>query len=168
MNMKKNVWLALLTVLIIALGSIGVVNAEIIPPYGPGQQIGYPAVVLCEKLTLREEPSSSSKAVQTLNYGDTPIVVNADMPEGAKVENGFVYCVLGDSEDSPHGWINADYIVINPAWYVAEKKTPVYAWNDTAAPKVALLDADTSLPILKEDGEWFVVSLRGAAGWIHK
>ncbi len=70
MNMKKNVWLAILTVLIIALGSIGVVHAEIKPPYGPGQQIGYPAVVLCEKLTLREEPSSSAQAVQTLNYGD--------------------------------------------------------------------------------------------------
>ncbi len=51
---------------------------------------------------------------------------------------------------------------------MTEKKTPVYAWNDTAAPKVALLDADTSLPILKEVGEWYVVSLRGAAGWIHK
>ena len=36
------------------------------------------------------------------------------------------------------------------------------------APKVALLDKDTLLPILKDDGEWLVVSLRGATGWIHK
>ena len=166
--MKKYAWPAILTALILTLGCMGVAHAEIIPPYGPGQQIGYPAVVLCEKLTLREGPSAFSKAVQTLNYGDRPIVVGADLPAGAKEENGFVYCTLGDSEDSPCGWINSDYIVINPSWYVAEKETAVYAWNDTAAPKVALLDKDTRLPILKEEGDWYVISLRGAAGWIHK
>ena len=166
--MRKNTWMKILTVLILALGCIGVVHAEIIPPYGPGQQIGYPAVVLCEKLTLRENPSSSSKALQTLNYGDLPIVVNADSPTGPMEENGFVYCTLGDSEDSPCGWINSDYIVINPAWYVTEKKTTVYAWNDAAAPKVALLDKGTRLPILKEEDDWYVISLRGAVGWINK
>ena len=166
--MKKYVCLTVLTALILSLGCIVVAHAEIIPPYGPGQQIGYPAVVLCERLTLREKPSSSSKAMQTLNYGDRPIVVGADHPTGAKKENGFVYCTLGDSEDTPCGWINSDYIIINPAWYVTEKETSVYAWNDTAAPKVALLDIDTRLPILKEEGDWYVISLRGAAGWIHK
>ena len=79
-----------------------------------------------------------------------------------------MYCTLGDSEDSPCGWLNADYIFINPAWYVTEKSTAVYAWNDTAAPKVALLDKNTRLPILKEEAEWYVISLRGATGWIHK
>ena len=166
--MKKYSWLTILTPLILAFGCIGAVRAEIIPPQSPGQQIGYPAVVLCETLTLREEPSFSSKAVQTLNYGDLPIVVGADSPDGAEKENGFVYCTLGDSEDSPSGWINADYIVINPSWYVTEKATAVYAWDDTDAPKIALLDEDTRLPILKEEGDWYVVSLRGAAGWIHK
>ena len=95
-------------------------------------------------------------------------MVGADLPTGAKKENGFVYCTLGDSEDSPCGWINSDYIVINPAWYVTEKLTAVYAWDDTAAPKVALLDKDTRLPILKEEDDWYVISLRGAAGWICK
>ena len=164
--MNKRVRLTALTVLILALGCVGIAHAEIIPPCGPGQQIGYPAVVLCEKLTLREKPSSSSKALQTLNYGFQPIVVGADLPAGAEEENGFVYCTLDDSEDSPCGWINADYIVINPAWYVTEKKTTVYAWNDTAAPNVALLDKNSRLPILKEEGGWYLVSLRGAVGWI--
>ena len=169
--MKKHGWPTIVTILLLALGyiaCIGVAHAEIIPPYGPGQQIGYPAVILCEKLTLREKPSSSSKAMQILNYGDQPIVIGADLPTGAKEENGFVYCTLGDSEDSPCGWINSDYIVINPAWYVTEKKTMVCAWNDIAAPKVALLDKGTRLPILKTEGEWYIVSLRGAVGWIHK
>ena len=95
-------------------------------------------------------------------------MIGADLPTGPKEENGFVYCTLGDSEDSPCGWINADYVVINPAWYVTEGKTRVYAWNDETALKVALLDKDVKLPILKEDDDWYVVSLRGAAGWIKK
>ena len=166
--MKKYAWLMILTAMILALGCVGAALAEIIPPCGPGQQIGYPAVVLCEELTLREKPNASSKALKTLNYGDRPIVVGADQPAGAQEENGFVYCTLGDSEESPCGWINADYIVINPAWYVTEKSTAVYAWNDTAAPKVALLDKGAQLPILKEEVDWYVISLRGAVGWIHK
>lgn len=44
----------------------------------------------------------------------------------------------------------------------------VYAWNDTAAPKVALLDKNTRLPILKEEGGWYLVSLRSAVGWIQR
>ena len=166
--MKKVRWLTVLAALVLAVGCTSAVFAEIIPPDGPGQQIGYCAVVLCEELTLREKPSSSSEALKTLNYGDRPIVVGADTPEGPTEENGFVYCTLGDSEDSPSGWINADYIVINPAWYVTEKETAVYAWNDPAAFKVALLDKGARLPVLKEEGDWFVISLRGAVGWIHK
>ena len=140
-----------LLMLLISLGCTGAVQAEIIPPYEPGQQIGYPAVVLCESLTLREKPGSSSRAIQTLKYGDLPIVVGADLPAGPKTENGFVYCTLGDAEDSPCGWVNADYIVINPAWYVTEKETAVYAWNDTAALKP---------PALNEMQHRFVVLMR--------
>lgn len=166
--MKKYSWLTILTVLVLVIGCIGAACAEIIPPCEPGQQIGYPAVVLCETLTLREKPNTSAKTVKTLNYGDLPIVVGADLPEGPKEENGFVYCTLGDSEDSPCGWINSDYIFINPAWYVTEKKVTVYAWDDISAPKIALLDKDSRLPILKEEEDWYLVSLRGAVGWIHK
>ncbi len=163
--MKKYAWLTILTALILALGTIGVVHAEIIPPHGEGQ-IGLQAAVLCEKLTLREEPKNSGKAIQTLEYRDLIIVTEQ--------KDGWARCVLGDSEDAKSGWVNADYIVIDPAWYRTEKKTPVYAWNDTSAPKVALLDANkefldekTYLPILKQEGDWIVVSLRGAAGWIY-
>ena len=123
-------------------------------------QIGLPAVVLCEELTLREKASASSKALEKLEYGALPIVMEQ--------KDGWAYVTLGDSEESPKGWLNADYIAIDPAWYRTEKKTPVYAWNDTAAPKVALLDADTTLPILKEEGDWLIISLRGAVGWIQK
>ena len=157
-NVKKHFRFIILTLVILMLGSVMTAHAEVIPPYGEGQ-IGLPAVVLCGELTMRQEPSASSKAVKTLQYGALPNVM--------KQSDGWAYCADGDSEDSAVGWVNADYLAIDPAWYRTDTKTAVYAWNDTAAPKVALLDKNTTLPILKEDGAWLLVSLRGAVGWIR-
>ena len=157
--MKKIVFLTILAALILALGCVGVVHAEIIPPHGEGQ-IGLQAVVLCETLTVRQDPNASSRVVETLRYKDLPIVVDQS--------DGWAYCVLDDSEDAASGWVNADYIAVDPAWYRTEKKTTVYAWDEAAAPKVALLDANTTLPNLKDEGDWLVVSLRGAVGWIRR
>ena len=157
--MKKHSWLLILTVMVLVSGIFGTVQAEIIPPHGEGQ-IGLQAVVLCESLTMREEPGSSSKTLKTLKYLDLPIVMNQS--------DGWAYCVDGDSEDAISGWINTDYIAIDPAWYRTDESTTVYAWNDTNAPKVALLDKGVTLPILKDEGPWLVVSLRGATGWICK
>lgn len=157
--MKKYTWLAILAALVLMLGSICGAQAEILPPYGEGQ-IGLSASVLCEELTVRRSPSADSGVVEKLQYGSLFIV---DRQSG-----GWAHGFLGDEEDALSGWVNADYIVIDPARYRTEKKTPVYAWNDAQAPKVALLDADTILPILADDGDWLVISLRGAAGWIRK
>ena len=159
MNMKKFRWLTILMVLVLMIGCIGAAHAEIIPARGEGQ-IGLQAVVLCDELTVREKPSSSAKTVKTLEYGFLPIVMD--------VSDGWAHVVLGDSEDALEGWVNADYIAIDPAWYRTEKKTTVYAWNSTSALKVALLSKDTTLPILKDEGDWLIVSLRGAVGWIKK
>ena len=157
--MKKHVWLMILTVMIMIIGSMMTVQAEIIPPYGEGQ-IGLSAVVLCENLTLREAPGANAGVLDTLHDGARIIV--------SEQKDGWAHIFTGDSEDSAEGWVKADYLAIDPAWYRADDATPVYAWNDTSALKVGLLDKDTVLPILKDDGEWIVVGLRGASGWIHK
>ena len=156
--MSKQKVLVLLLLALVIFWNIG--QAQIIPPYGEGQ-IGLEAVVLCEKLTIRQEPRADSKAVKTLPYGYIFSV--------QKQENGWADCFPSDALDSGRaGWVNADYIVIDPAWYKTDQSTPVYAWDDMKAPKVALLSKDTTLPILKDNGDWLIVSLRGAVGWIHK
>lgn len=158
--MKKYGWLTIVTAMMLLLGSMGMAQGEILPAYGEGQ-IGLQAVVLCETLTLREEPNAASKAVKTLHYGDQIIV----QPE----TGGWAACFLSDHvEGGRAGWVSEDYLVIDPTWFRTEEATPVYAWNDTMAPKVALLDPNTTLPILKDEGEWLIVSLRGAAGWIYQ
>ena len=158
--MKKNCWPAVLVSLILILGNFATIQAKILPAYGPGQ-MGFQAVVLCEELTVRQKPDASSGAVMKLKCGTRFSVLQQ--------ENGWAECILSDDVDAePAGWVNADYIAIDPTWYQTEDKVQVYAWNDTSAPKVAQLDKDTTLPILKEDGDWILVSLRGAAGWIYK
>ena len=157
--MKKYVLLTVLAALVLMLVSNGIAMAEIIPPYGMGQ-IGYHGAVLCQELTVRKAPDTSSKAVKTLRCGDFILVLEQ--------EDGWAYLTQSDAEDEdPVGWVNADYIVVDPAWYRTEGSTPVYAWDDTSAPKVALLGADKTLPILRDEGDWLLVSLRGAVGWIH-
>ncbi len=158
--MKKNQsLLPLFIALTLVFGSIGLGHADIMPPHGEGQ-IGLQAVVLCESLTVRKEPSASSAAVKMLHSGDQIIV--------QQQKDGWASCFLSDDVDgSLAGWVNRDYLAVDPAWFITEENTPVYSWNDTAAPRVALLDKDTMLPVLKSDGNWLLVGLRGAAGWIY-
>lgn len=156
--MKKIAWLSLLLAMILVLGSFSAANAQILPPSGEGQ-IGLRGVILCEELSLREKAGNSAKLIKTLKYGDLIIVTEQ--------KNGWARVVLGDAEDSPSGWVNADYIAVDPYWYVTDAKTAVYAWGDTTAPRVALLDKGVTLPILLQEGDWVVVSLRGASGWIY-
>ena len=158
--MRKRIWLAVLLSVILPCAGTARIRAEILPAQGEGQ-IGYQAVVLCESLTVRQERSASSKAVETLHYGDTFAVQDN--------WDGWASCFTSDDVDAGQtGWVNSDYIIVNPTWYRTDDTTPVYAWNDTMAPKVALLSKGTMLPILKDEGEWLIVSLRGATGWIYK
>ena len=154
--MKKS--LLLLSLLLALVCAAVSCSAEIIPPYGEGQ-IGLEAVVLCESLTVRSSPSASAAAVKTIPFGTRFSV--------QKQENGWADCFLSDDVDAGlSGWVSADYILVDPAWYKAGAATPVYAYNSTSAPRVALLSSGTLLPIVSVQGDWLVVSLRGATGWI--
>ena len=157
--MKKLVLLLALAALMLMPAGFAAERANVIPPSGMGQ-FGYQAVVVCESLTVREEANAYSKAVKTLGFGS--IFMFTDQSDGwAKV-------ILSDSLDAaPEGWVNMDYAMIDPSWYRTDAKEPVYAWNDIEAPRVALIEKDTLLPVLKDDGEWLVVSIRGAVGWLH-
>ena len=158
---KKGLLLFAMTLALLWNTAGSVCEAAILPRHGEGQ-IGLQAVVLCETLTIRQEPDASSTALKKLEYGDK-ILIPKRLP-------GWAECLLSDAVDADSaGWVNSDYIVIDPLWYRTDGKTPVYAWNDEKeAPKVALLDEGATLPIVNDKGEWVIVSLRGGVGWIHK
>ena len=153
----KRVWAWMAAMILLAASA----RAEIVPAHGMGQ-IGYEAVVLCDELTIRSGRSTSSSAVGSLRYGE---VFACQMV----LKDGWCDCFLSDAEGTGSaGWVRSDYVLIDPSWLVTERSTPVYAWNDASAKKVALLKAGTKLPILREEGDWLLVSLRGAVGWVQK
>ncbi|MBR4235517.1 MAG: hypothetical protein IKR85_05575 [Clostridia bacterium] len=156
--MKKVVRVMVIAALVLALCGIGTVQAAIIPPSGVGQ-IGISAIVGCEQLNMYEARDTSSKVVLELDFGSHIIVLNQ--------ADGWAECVDSDSLDALHGWVAADELILDPAFYLTEATTNVYAWNDTSAPKAAVLDEYTLVPVLKIDGEWLVISWRGATGWIN-
>lgn len=138
--------------------------AEIIPPTSYNQGFyeftgiyAQDAVVLCDSLSVRPQPDYGAQAAAVLRYGD-PFVTD----EG---RDGWLHVYASDG--NIEGWVRGEYVLVCPAYLVLEAATPAYAYGDEAAPRVALLDAGTRLPILLTEGEWTVVSLRGASAWIH-
>lgn len=125
-----------------------------------------PAVVLCESLpVLDQRGDQGGKKIDTLPYSGHPISV---------IESWDGYAKIYYADGSKTGWVQNEYLMLNPAWYVCDEDTAVYAYPDAMSPRTARLEQGTKLPILSEydDGQsisgWVCVSLRGAAGWIRK
>lgn len=156
--MKRYLRFTVLALAVILLVSFTAAQAEIIPPQGEGQ-IGIGAVVEYDNLELRKGPGADYELIKTLPFGSLVIVM--------KDEDAWAECVLSDAEDAESGWVSLECIGMDPAWYRADNATPVFAWDDTASPMVARIPEGEMVPILKQDGDWIVVTLRSAAGWIY-
>ena len=125
-----------------------------------------PAVILCESLSvLDNRGDQGGKKVETKRYSGQTIPV---------IESWDGYARIYYSDGNKTGWVRNDYLMMDPAWYLCDEDVQVYAYPDVMAPRVALLDKGTKLPILTEYDDdqslsgWVCVSLRGAAGWIRK
>lgn len=117
----------------------------------------YDAYVLCDSLTLRKEPDINSRSLRQLGYGQKLLV---SMREG---EWYHVYV-----SEHVEGWVKAEYVLVNPELYVTETETPAYAFGSRYAPRVALISAGETLPIIYSTVAYYVVSLRGASAWIER
>lgn len=150
----------------------GTASATILPPSGVDEDFKAwtgiectPAVILCESLSvLDNRGDQGGKKVNTLLYSGKDIPV---------IESWDGYAKIYYADGAKTGWVRSDYLMMNPAWYLCDEDTQVYAYPDAMAPRVALLDAGTKLAILTQtaderEREWVCVSLRGAAGWIRK
>ena len=129
---------------------------EITHPIGPGQ-MGYDAVIISKNISVRPTMNANAKAVKKLNYGDHMAVMS--------LGNGWCECYLSETE-GVSGYVLEDYILIDPAYITTEEPTPVYAWQAQNAKRVGLLGRGETFPIIRMEGDWLLISLRGAAGWI--
>lgn len=120
-----------------------------------------PAVVLCESLSICNDRDGRGEKVATLlGTGGKQIVPVIEAWDG--------WAQIYFHDGSEKGWVRSDYLLMNPAVYVTEESTAVYAYDDYMAPKVGLLEMGEKLPVILEKEEWVLVSIRNAAGWIRK
>jgi hypothetical protein len=159
--------------LLLSLFSMTAAQATILPASGVDEAFqawtgieATPAVILCERLTVLDaRGDQGGKAVDTLQYSGQSIPV---------LESWDGYAKISYADGSKTGWVRNEYLKQDPAWYVCDKPTAVYAYPEAMSPRVAYLDTGETLPILAEYddgvsiGGWVCVSLRGAAGWIRK
>lgn len=134
-------------------------SAQILPPMEPGAD-GQWAVVLRDELPVwqdRLDRTENAPVVGTLHWGDQFCTQDR--------WDGWADCFFDQQQ---LGWVEADFLVVDPSWYLADEDVPVYALEDVMAPKVALLKAGERRPILAEEEDWVAVSLPGGAGWIRK
>lgn len=122
-------------------------------------KFGYHCVVLCEELSVRESPSYDAPVIHTFTSGSMFVTTGQ--------ENGW-QSVVALRDGSEVHWVRPEYLAFDPAFYITEKETPVYAYDGIDAPRVALLDAGVNLPVIKETDTHYIVGLRGASGFIRK
>ena len=134
----------------------GIACGEITRPMGPGQ-LGFDAVVISKNISIRPTQNANAKAVKKLNYGDHMPVMS--------LGNGWCECYLSETE-GVSGYALEDYLLLDPAYITVEEPTPVYAWQAQNAKRVGLLGRGEKFPIILMEGDWLLISLRGAAGWV--
>lgn len=151
--MKKAGICLFLVIMMISAVAFG----EITHPIGPGQ-LGYDAVVISKSVSVRQTPNTNAKVVTKLSFGDHLAVMS--------LGNGWCEVYLSETEGLT-GYVLEDFIMIDPAYIRMEESTNVYAWQATDAKRVGQLSRDENYyPIIRMEGNWLLISLRGAAGWI--
>ncbi len=165
---------SMLIVALLAMLLVTAVRAEVLPARGidkgwkkfTGLE-NVTGVILCRNLTLRAKPSSSSKALMTIDgeatwdYRQSPLRIRGEE------KDGWILVSYSDIEDG-YGWVRKEYVLIDPAWYRAEKETAVMAYADKTVPRVALIGKGTILPIVMTMSGWYCVSMGGGTGWIAR
>lgn len=118
-----------------------------------GRTIGF---VLCESLTVRAEPSGAAGAVASFKYAETFDILK---------ENGDW---IQANCDGTVGWVNGQYVLKNPDYYYVGAETAAYAYPAPDAKRVGLIAAGTTLPVILETENCYIVSLRSASAFILK
>ena len=167
--MMKKFLLCLLSLLLM----VPTASATILPPTGVDEDFlewtgieCTPAVILCKTISVYDERGDQGgQKVETLRYSGETIPV---------IESWDGWALIYYDDGSKTGWVHSEYLLFDPAWYVCDEGTPVYAYPDTMAPRVGYLAKGSKQAIITEYDDdqsvngWVCVSLRGAAGWIRK
>ena len=122
----------------------------------------YPGIVISQSVSLREEPKTNAKLVSS--------IPNGAMINILQEQSGWYYASYWDGKTNvpKQGWVRTDFIVRNPTFLTTTQSTYVYATPSRSAKKVGQLIAGTQLVVIGEYGDFWVVNLRSASGFIYK
>lgn len=123
-----------------------------------GYDLGF---VLCETLSLRENPDATSKIIQTMTYGTYCTVIE-------EIGSWYYVTCRDDQNLRYSGWVRKEYVLVNPDYFVPDGETPVYAMPSGSSKRVGLISGETRYPIIGEINGFLVISLRGASGFVVK
>ena len=116
---------------------------------------GEAALVLCQSLTLRDQPLTTASALMSLPYGTVLTCTGVRHPGWLEV-----------TADGQTGWVREEFLLLDPQYVTFSAETPVLAWPSSDAPWIGLLDAGSAVPVLGEWDEYTIISLRGASGFV--
>lgn len=117
---------------------------------------GEAALVLCQSLTLRDQPVTTAAALASLPYGTVLTCTGNGYPGWLEIT------VNGQT-----GWMREEFLLLDPQYVTFIVETPVLAWPSSDAPWIGLLDAGSTVPVLGEWDEYTIISLRGASGFVQ-
>lgn len=155
-----------------AWDSVAAVEAAGQSGYMPRTHIAFPAeeewqgydtgAVLCQTLSFREMPDSASARLDVLETGEKFVILAE--------KNGFYLACRRDESGEKYetGWVNADYVAKNMGTLMTRATVHARAYGDESAPLVGEIKRGTRLNLIARVGEYYVVSLRGASGFIHE
>jgi len=116
------------------------------------------AEVLCRSLSALQEPNTRARKMKSFSAGQNFLTWES--------EDIWLNCFYSDGADP--AWVRNYYVLVDPHYYRTDNGTPVYAYGSTSAPRVGLTDTGDVYPIIMENDNWVVISIRGASGWIRK
>lgn len=122
----------------------------------------YPGVVISQNVTLRESPSTTAKQLARPTNGTVLDILSE--------QNGWYYVRFWDGKSTMpiEGYVRTNFVVRDPMFVTTTQATYVYSMPDRGAKMVGQLVSGTQLVVIGEYGDFWVVNLRSASGFIHK
>jgi len=116
-------------------------------------------IVLCETLTLRQTPSTSSKKLSTLQTQQQVLILEE--------QDEWYFVQFMEPNSRTKGYVLKDFITQDfSSRIVMDEPIYAYAAPSSGSKKVALIDVGTQVYIIDTYEDFWIISLRGASAFV--
>ena len=120
----------------------------------------YNLTVISKSASIWSEPSTGSKKLGSVSYGDSLLGVSSDGGYNVTMDHNFYQVEYKGKK----GWVGSTYVVRNTLEIVLmESNVPAYIAPDVRSKKVGSLSKMTRYRVIGFYDDYYIVSFRGAA-----